>query len=72
MEGARNRVQDNHLMGNENGIRADPASTAQRNLIAGNSAAGNGQDYLISSANNVTGPRTNAPGRASAWANFDF
>lgn len=72
VEGNRNRVQDNHLMGNENGVRADPSSTAQYNLITGNSAAGNLEDYRILNANNITGPRTNVPSRASAWANFEF
>ncbi len=71
IEGDRNRVQNNHLIGNENGIRATSMSAAPRNLIVGNSAAGNQVDYLIPSANNVVGP-TNVPSRASAWANFDF
>ncbi len=67
--GLDNRIEDNHLVLNEYGIKVDDVS----NLIIRNSALHNGcgteDDYVIVPGNRV-GTITSDPTTAGAWANF--
>jgi parallel beta-helix repeat protein len=65
----RNRVEANHLTGNQVGLRADGMATA--NLIVRNSAVNNATNYLIG-AGNKSGGISADPSTAGPSANFSW
>jgi parallel beta-helix repeat protein len=77
IQGARNRVEDNHAVKNSYaGIYVDNGGGSYtNNLIIGNSAEGSGGGNFIITGTQITGPIITATGTitsTSPWANFSF
>jgi len=73
--GARNRIENNHLVNNTyNGIFVDSSGISTNNIIIGNSSAASPVNYSIPSGE-ITGPIITATGiitNSNPWANFSF
>jgi len=71
LEGSYNRIEGNHVVGNEAGILV----TGTNNLIVQNSASNNTADYSIATGNHY-GQIVNSPGagftNSNPWANFVY
>jgi parallel beta-helix repeat protein len=76
VQGARNRVEGNHLVNNGSyGLYVAGGSGYSNNIVIGNSAAGSGTANYSISGTQITGPIITATGtitNSNPWANFSF
>jgi len=71
-----NRIEDNMLIGNDYGIRADAAGVTDNMIIRNTARANSLSNYLVGASNElatiVTNPGSNGYSTATPWSNFSY